>query len=244
MADGEGGSGSRTGQPLGGGRAPGALICSLTPEWGWRTWASPAPCFTHLVPGPLQVEELGCLEVEAEAKMENSQEAVPGQPLAPVSWAPAQGFSGWVLAGHVLLLRPGSAFPLSSQGFGQTLSPQGQLGSASLPPVSICGPVTPPLNPTARVSATAQQSRRCCRYHARPAHSQISAGPEDPVREALAGTGGESKRKPNAGRLGAGALGLFQNRAEGLGSSRLSRGKQYRYPRTQARERCTPQRWE
>lgn len=117
MADGEGGSGSRTGQPLGGGQAPEALVCSLTPEWGWRTWASPAPCFTYLVPGPLQVEELGCLEVEAEAKMENSREAVPGQPLAPVSWAPAQGFSGWVLAGHVLLLRPGSAFPLSSQGF-------------------------------------------------------------------------------------------------------------------------------
>ncbi|XP_055412795.1 DNA polymerase subunit gamma-1 isoform X1 [Bubalus kerabau] len=31
------------------------------------------------------VEELGCLEVEAEAKMENSQEAVPGQPLAPTA---------------------------------------------------------------------------------------------------------------------------------------------------------------
>lgn len=31
------------------------------------------------------VEELGCLEVEAEAKMENLQEAVPGQPLAPTA---------------------------------------------------------------------------------------------------------------------------------------------------------------
>uniref|UniRef100_A0A8C2P732 DNA polymerase subunit gamma-1 n=1 Tax=Capra hircus TaxID=9925 RepID=A0A8C2P732_CAPHI len=31
------------------------------------------------------VEELGCLEVEAEAKMENSREAVPGQPLAPTA---------------------------------------------------------------------------------------------------------------------------------------------------------------
>lgn len=30
----------------------------------------------------------------------------------------------------------------------QMLSPQGQAGSASLPPVSICGPVTHHLNPT------------------------------------------------------------------------------------------------
>lgn len=51
-----------------------------------------------------------------------------------------------------------------------------------------------------------------------------SAGPEDSIGEALAVTGGESKRKPNTGQLGAGALALFQNRAEGLGSSRLSGG--------------------
>lgn len=114
MADGEGGSGLQDGAASGWG--PGARG-SLSPEWGWRMWASPAPCFTRLVPGPLQVEELGCLEVEAEAKMENSREAVPGQLLPPVSWAPAQGFSGWVLGGHVLL-HPSSSFPLSYQGFG------------------------------------------------------------------------------------------------------------------------------
>lgn len=70
-----------------------------------------------------------------------------------------------------------------------------------------------------------------------------SAGPEDSIGEALAVTGGESKQKPNTGQLGAGALALFQNRAEGLGSSRLSRGKQYRCPRTHAREGFTPRRW-
>lgn len=90
MADGEVALAPGRGSLWVGARRSEALVCSLTPEWGWRTQASPAPCFfTYLVPGPLQVEELGCLEAEAEAKMENSREAVPGQPLAPVSWAPA-----------------------------------------------------------------------------------------------------------------------------------------------------------
>ncbi|EPQ20484.1 DNA polymerase subunit gamma-1 [Myotis brandtii] len=42
----------------------------------------PASCFTPLVPGPIQVEELGCLEVQDEAKADNSEAAVPGQPPA------------------------------------------------------------------------------------------------------------------------------------------------------------------
>lgn len=46
-----------------------------------------AACLSHLIPGPIQAEELGCLDVEAEAKMENS---LLGQPLALVSKIPAQ----------------------------------------------------------------------------------------------------------------------------------------------------------
>ncbi|XP_015414654.1 PREDICTED: DNA polymerase subunit gamma-1, partial [Myotis davidii] len=43
---------------------------------------SEASCFTPLVPGPIQVEELGCLEVQDETKTDSSEAAVPGQPPA------------------------------------------------------------------------------------------------------------------------------------------------------------------
>lgn len=43
-----------------------------------------------LAPGPVQVEELGCLEVETEARMENWEASVPGQPPALVSGVPAK----------------------------------------------------------------------------------------------------------------------------------------------------------
>lgn len=71
---------------------------------GWWIGTYSVPCFTLLVLGPLQVEELDYLEVEAEAKMENLRAAVPGQPLALVSSVPVQGFSGWVLGGKGFLL--------------------------------------------------------------------------------------------------------------------------------------------
>lgn len=77
---------------------------------GWWTWADLAPCFIPLGPGPIQVEELGCLEVEAEATLEKLRAADPGQPPALVSGAPAQGPLGgcWVAG---LPLAPMSLFP-------------------------------------------------------------------------------------------------------------------------------------
>ena len=119
---------SRKGRPFGWGRGagcaqlptPGCPGLSACRREGWWIWAKPAPCFTSLVPGPIQVEEMGCLEVEAEARMENLRVAVPGQPPALVSWAPAQGLSGWVLGGRALLLCPSSSFPPeNSQGLGE-----------------------------------------------------------------------------------------------------------------------------
>lgn len=66
--------------------------------------ADPASCFTPLVPGPVQVEELGCLEVEAEAKVEPAEAAVAAQPPAPVSRARARVLR--VGAGRPALLTP------------------------------------------------------------------------------------------------------------------------------------------
>lgn len=62
--------------------------------WGWRPgdtgWLALGwPRFTYSIPGPIQVEELGCLEAEAEAEVEARAErcgaAVPSQPPALVS---------------------------------------------------------------------------------------------------------------------------------------------------------------
>lgn len=104
MADGEGtpnlGSGVCS-LPRTGGLRVGAVL------WGyWVGHPRPVRCFMSWAPGPLQVEELGCLEVEAEmeaeaeARAERCGAAVPGQPLALVSGASALGFSGRALGGH------------------------------------------------------------------------------------------------------------------------------------------------
>lgn len=77
----------------------------------------PGPLLHFWAPGPIQVEELGCLEAEAEAREERCGAAVPDQPPAPVSGASALGFSGWVLGGQALLLCPSrSSLPESSRG--------------------------------------------------------------------------------------------------------------------------------
>lgn len=67
------------------------LGCLHAAGRGWWIQADPASCFTPLVPGPIQVEELGCLEVEAEAKTEYFRAVVSSQPPALVSGMPAQG---------------------------------------------------------------------------------------------------------------------------------------------------------
>lgn len=66
------------------------LGCLRATGRGWWIQADSASCFTPWVPGPIQVEELGCFEVEAEVKMENLHAAVPGQPPALVSGARAR----------------------------------------------------------------------------------------------------------------------------------------------------------
>lgn len=73
-------------------------------EEGAGGFGRPNPCITPLVPELIQVEELGCLELEAEAKMENCQAAVPGQPSVLVSRVSALGLSVWVLGSRGLLL--------------------------------------------------------------------------------------------------------------------------------------------
>ena len=94
---------------------------------GWWIGAYPVPCFTTLVLGLLQVEELDYLEVEAEAKMENLRAAVPGQPLALVSSAPARvlwvgaGWKGLPLA-HLVLPSQSS---LGLRGVGDATLPLG-----------------------------------------------------------------------------------------------------------------------
>lgn len=63
---------------------PGPAVCRRE---GLVDLGRPSLRFTPLVPGPIQVEELGCLEVESEARMENLHVAIPGQPPALVSGA-------------------------------------------------------------------------------------------------------------------------------------------------------------
>lgn len=75
------------------------LGCLRAAGRGWWIPADPASCFTPLVPGPIQVEELGCLEVQDEATADNSEAAVPGQPPALVSRARAQFLGGGVYGG-------------------------------------------------------------------------------------------------------------------------------------------------
>lgn len=72
----------------------------LRPAWavcvsgtGWWVWPDLASASLLWYPGPIQVEELGFLEVEAEAKMESLQALVPGQPPVLVSGL-VFGFSG------------------------------------------------------------------------------------------------------------------------------------------------------
>lgn len=62
-------------------------------ETGWWVWPDLASASLLWYPGPIQVEELGFLEVEAEAKMESLQALVPGQPPVLVSGL-VFGFSG------------------------------------------------------------------------------------------------------------------------------------------------------
>lgn len=122
MADGEAssslssGEGSLPSQGRGSG-APGVLSPHLRPAWaicmsgmGWWVWPGPASASLLWCPGPIQVEELGFLEVEAEAKMESLQAVVPGQPPVLVSGL-VFGFSVRVLGGWTLLLGPSSSSP-------------------------------------------------------------------------------------------------------------------------------------
>lgn len=55
-----------------------------------------AAYLSHPIPGPIQVEELGCLDVEAEATVESSGLS---QPLVPVSKTPA--WAPWVGSGRL-----------------------------------------------------------------------------------------------------------------------------------------------
>lgn len=81
-----------------------SLGCLRVAGRGWWILADSASCFTPLVPGPIQVEELGCLEVQAEAEVEPAEGAVAAQPPAPVSRACTQVFR--VGAGGPALLTP------------------------------------------------------------------------------------------------------------------------------------------
>lgn len=130
------GSQGRAAFPMGArGHSPQAgLGCVSVLGRGWWSTAGSAPCFTSWAPGPIQVEELGCLEVEAEAEVEEAEAearaercraAVPLQPPALVS---EQGFcSGllWVGAGWLgpalvaKSLSPAGAFP-GTWGFGRS----------------------------------------------------------------------------------------------------------------------------
>lgn len=84
------------------------------------------PTSHTLIPGPIQVEELGCLDVEAEAKMENSGLS---QPLVLVSKTSAWAL--WVGSGQLgLPLAHKALSHQSSLGFGR-------LGDAAL---FSCGP--------------------------------------------------------------------------------------------------------
>lgn len=74
----------------------------------------PGPLLHFRGTGAHQVEELGCLEAEAEAeaRAERCGAEVPFQPPALVSGASALGFSGRVLGGWALLLCPSAQVTL------------------------------------------------------------------------------------------------------------------------------------
>lgn len=128
VADGEGGHQPELGRPLcppGKGEWHGRAQLSPRPAGlsacaggGW--WA-PAEQPPASLPGawPIQVEELGCLEVQEEARADSPEAAVLGQPSALVSGAPAQFPGAWPGPPYA----PGAALPQHPRGPGRGVLP-------------------------------------------------------------------------------------------------------------------------
>lgn len=122
-------------------------------------------------------------------------------------------------------------------------SDQGQPGYATLPPVSICGPVLS-LTPHFLVwdECTAQHDRSCCRHHAKPAQStqgrrQPPVQADTPVGEApVGGQVGSSNGSPTNRMAGRRSPRLFSR--VGQRSSGLSRGGGTSKPVLEPRERA------